>query len=96
MSKLSEYEVHLSVGQRFRIARARDRRRRLIDKIRGGGSGESAHTTFMNECVPEQMDYGKDQLVAIAACLNMWRDAWEETHPDGAEDPGPDRPEEKE
>ena len=46
----------------------------------------------MDECVPELMDYGKDQLTAVAACLNMWRDAWEESHPDGADDPGPSRP----
>jgi hypothetical protein len=51
-----------------------------------------AHTDWMNECVPELMDRGRDQLVAVAACLNMWRDAWEESHPDGADDPGPDRP----
>jgi hypothetical protein len=51
--------------------------------------GTSEHTDFMNECVPKLMDYGKDQIVAIAAYLNMWRDAWEEAHPDGANDPGP-------
>jgi hypothetical protein len=51
-----------------------------------------AHTDWMNECVPTLMDRGKDQIVAVAACLNMWRDAWEESHPDGAVDPGPDRP----
>ena len=48
-----------------------------------------AHTDWMNECVPELIGHGKDQLVAVAACLNMWRDAWEESHPDGADDPGP-------
>lgn len=48
-----------------------------------------AHTDWMNECVPELMGYGKDQLTAVAACLNMWRNAWEESHPDGADDPGP-------
>ena len=51
-----------------------------------------AHTDWMNECVPEMMSYGKDQIVAVAACLNMWRQAWEESHPDGADDPGPSRP----
>jgi hypothetical protein len=58
-----------------------------------GPQGISAHTAWMNDCVPAQMDNGKDQTVAIAACMTMWRDAWEETHPDGAEDPGPDLPE---
>jgi hypothetical protein len=48
-----------------------------------------AHTDWMNECVPSLMSMGKDQIVAVAACLNMWRDAWEESHPDGADDPGP-------
>ena len=51
-----------------------------------------AHTDWMNECVPEMMSYGKDQVVAVAACLNMWRQAWEESHPDGADDPGTSRP----
>ena len=58
-------------------------------KLERAGGGASAHTDWMNECVPAQMDNGKDQLVAVAACLNMWREAWEETHPDGADDPGP-------
>ena len=49
----------------------------------------SAHTDWMNECVPAMMDAGRDQIVAVAACLNMWREAWEEAHPDGADDPGP-------
>jgi len=48
-----------------------------------------AHTDWMNECVPSLMDMGKDQIVAVAACLRMWREAWEESHPDGADDPGP-------
>jgi hypothetical protein len=52
-----------------------------------------AHSDWMDECVPDLMASGKDQLVAVAACLNIWRDAWEESHPDGADDPGPDRPE---
>jgi GNAT superfamily N-acetyltransferase len=51
--------------------------------------GQSAHTEWMNECVSTMMGNGTDQLVAVAACLNMWRDAWEESHPDGADDPGP-------
>ena len=51
-----------------------------------------AHSDFMDECVPRLMDMGKDQLVAVAACLNIWRDSWEESHPDGADDPGPSRP----
>ena len=57
-----------------------------------GPQGISAHTSWMNDCVPAQIDNGKDQETAIAACMNMWRDAWEETHPDGAEDPGPGLP----
>jgi hypothetical protein len=58
----------------------------------GPKGGGDPHTTWMNDCVPSLMDTGKDQDVAIAACLNMWRDAWEEAHPDGADDPGPARP----
>jgi predicted ABC-type ATPase len=57
-----------------------------------GRINRDAHSDWMDECVPELMGYGKDQLVAVAACMNMWRDAWEESHPDGADDPGPDRP----
>ncbi len=75
-------EAQLSVQQRYRIEKARALR--LLAK--------DAHSEWMDECVPKLMDMGKDQLVAVAACLNMWRDAWEETHPDGADDPGPDRP----
>jgi hypothetical protein len=75
--------MQLSVQERFRSAKAQSQR--LLRK-------DAAHTDWMNECVPELMSHGKDQLVAVAACLNMWRDAWEETHPDGADDPGPDRP----
>jgi hypothetical protein len=44
---------------------------------------------WMDECVPRLMDMGKDQTVAVAACMNMWREDWEEAHPDGADDPGP-------
>jgi hypothetical protein len=50
---------------------------------------KSAHGDWMDECVPQLMEYGKDQLTAVAACLNMWRQSWEESHPDGADDPGP-------
>jgi len=81
-----EADAQLTVAQRFRIARARSRR--LLAKA-------DAHTDWMNECVPELMDSGKEQDVAVAACLNIWRDAWEESHPDGAVDPGPPRPEDK-
>ena len=56
----------------------------------------SAHSEFMDECVPRLMDMGKDQIVAVAACLNMWRAEWEEAHPEGADDPGPDRPTDEE
>ena len=52
-----------------------------------------SHTEWMNYCVPQLMGYGKDQDVAVAACLNMWRDTWEATHPEGAVDPGPPKPE---
>jgi hypothetical protein len=50
----------------------------------------------MDECVPLLMSYGKDQIVAVAACMNMWRTTWEEEHPEGADDPGPDRPTDEE
>ncbi|MBR0732417.1 hypothetical protein JQ595_27065 [Bradyrhizobium japonicum] len=60
----------------------------------GQRNKDAAHTEWMNTCVPQLMANGKDQTVAVAACLNMWRDAWEETHPDGAVDPGPPIPEE--
>jgi hypothetical protein len=73
---------HLSLKQRWRIEKAQSLR--LLAR--------SAHSDWMDECVPALMDMGKAQDVAVAACLNMWRDAWEETHPDGADDPGPDRP----
>ena len=85
-----QVDAQLSLKQRFRIARAKARR--LLAK---SGGGESAHTSWMNDCVPSLMDGGKDQPTAIAACLNMWRDAWEITHPDGAVDPGPALPEDK-
>lgn len=68
----------LSNEQRCRIAKSQALR--LLAK--------SAHSDWMDECVPKLMDMGKDQTVAVAACLNMWRDAWEETHPDGADDTG--------
>jgi hypothetical protein len=77
---LAQAEAGLSLQQRFRIARARSRR--LLART-------SAHTDWMNECVPNMMSYGKDQITAVAACLNMWRETWEENHPDGADDPGP-------
>ena len=54
--------------------------------------GRSAHSDWMDECVPLLMSYGKDQVVAVAACMNMWRDTWELEHPEGTDDPGPDRP----
>ena len=54
--------------------------------------GDSPHAIFMDECVPRLLGYGKDHDVAVAACLNMWRDEWEATHPGGEDDPGPDRP----
>ena len=75
-------DAQLSVQQRFRVAKTQSLR-----LLKG-----SAHTDWMNECVPDLMSYGKDQDVAIAACLNIWRDAWEESHPDGAVDPGPPIP----
>jgi hypothetical protein len=59
----------------------------------GGQRHKDAHSDWMDECVPSMMDKGKDQTVAVAACLNMWRQAWEESHPDGSDDPGPPRPE---
>ena len=69
--------------ERWQIARAEAQA--LLER-----AGEtSAHTDWMDECVPLLMSYGKDQVVAIAACLNMWRDTWELEHPDGAVDPGP-------
>jgi hypothetical protein len=44
-------------------------KRRSMELLRSG-SGESAHTTWMNDCVPTMMnDYGKGQQEAIAACL---------------------------
>ena len=33
---------------------------------------ESDHTAWMNECVPQFMDEGKDQDQAIAICLHIW------------------------
>ena len=93
MNRLAAYQGQLTREQRFRIAKARSRR--LLAKLSRSG-GASAHTEWMDECVPEMMDIGKDQTVAIAACLNMWRDAWEESHPDGAVDPGPGLPDDDE
>jgi phage-related protein len=54
--------------------------------------GESEHTTWMNSCVPAAMAAGKPQDQAVAICMNVWRSNWEETHPGGENDPGPDRP----
>jgi hypothetical protein len=68
------------------------RAKRTSQELLARGSGESEHTTWMNECVPQLMDYGKSQLESIAACLNIWRDQWERDHPDGRDDPGPSPP----
>jgi hypothetical protein len=76
------------------ISAERSRQWRLaVAEARAILAKDSAHTDWMNECVPAFMDeMGAPQDQAVAACLNMWRDAWEETHPDGAVDPGPPRP----
>lgn len=94
---LQRAEAKLSLQQRFRIAKARSTRllaRASLQQHVARAEHKDAHHDWMNECVPEMMDIGKDQDVAVAACLNMWRDAWEQSHPDGAPDPGPPRPDE--
>lgn len=85
--------AHLPPASRWRLARARAKRLLAETAIfKPPKARLSPHTDWMNECVPRLMDMGKDQDVAVAACLNMWRDDWEESHPGGEDDPGPDRP----